>query len=161
MVAEGYNGFHMPFSKFTGEIFDCNCNVQLSTAIQLFNSDSLSQLTTRNWYFQRSTAIAAFNRNSVFQRSTQPRFNFSTLKCDCNFQPRLDFSTLNCSSNFFSFFIQISMHDRKSGIWVAKNSGTSTSSKATFKCGLHFQRPTVPVTAIYYESLLKIINGFY
>ena len=82
MVAEGYNGFQPRFSKFSGEIFDCNCNVQLSTMIQLFNTDSLFQLPLRNCYFQRSTAIPTFNRDSAFQRSTAvPTFNcdaFST-----------------------------------------------------------------------------------
>ena len=103
MVAEGYNGFHVCFSKFAGEIFDCDCNVQLSTAIQLFNSDSLFQLPQCNRYFQHSTAIPTFNRDSVFQRSTViPTFNcnsvfqrstvIATFNCDFNFQVRFAFS---------------------------------------------------------------------
>ena len=60
-VAEEYNGFRVRFSKFTGEIFDCNCNIQLSTVIKLFNSNSLFQLLTCNRYFQRPTTIATFN----------------------------------------------------------------------------------------------------
>ena len=103
MVAEGYNGFHARFSKFAGEIFDCDCNVQLSTAIQLFNSDSLFQLPQRNHYFQHSTAIPTFNRDSVFQCSTAiPTFNhdsvfqrstvIATFNCDSNFQVRFAFS---------------------------------------------------------------------
>ena len=91
-VAEGYNGFHARFSKFTGKIFDCDCNVQLSTAIQLF---VISASTTQSLF-------STLNCGSNFQ----PRFSFSTLKCDSNFQPRFSFSTLKCDSNFqprFSF----------------------------------------------------------
>ena len=103
-VAEGYNGFHARFSKCTGEISDCDCNVQLSTAIQLFNSDSSFWLPTRNHCFQRltistfnrdsgfqhSTAIPTFSRNSVFQRSTAiPTFSHHS-----NFQPRFQLSTM-------------------------------------------------------------------
>ena len=88
-VAKGYNGFHMRFSKFTGEIFDCDCNVQLST----FNHDSLFQLPTRNRYFQRPTTISTFNW----------RFSLSTLNCGSNCQLRLKFSTViaifNCDCN--------------------------------------------------------------
>ena len=115
-VAEGYNGFHVRFLKFTGEIFDCDCNVQLSTAIQLFiisasttqslfsalNCDSVFQRSAaiatfnRDSVFQRSAAIATFNRDSVFQRSAAiPTFNR-----DCNSQPRFNFSTLKCDCNF-------------------------------------------------------------
>ena len=104
-VAEGYNGFHARFSKCTGEISDCDCNIQLSTAIQLFNSDSSFWLPTRNCRFQRlttistfnrdsvfqcSTAIAIFNRDSVFQRSTA----IPTFSHDSNFQLRFQFSTM-------------------------------------------------------------------
>ena len=65
-VAEGYNGFHARFSKCTGEISDCDCNVQLSTAIQLFNSGSSFWLPTRNYSFQRLTAIPTFSHDSMY-----------------------------------------------------------------------------------------------
>ena len=64
-IAEGYNGFHARFSKFTGKIFDCDCNVQLSTAIQFFNA----QLR-----FQLSTAIQFFNAQVRFRLSTTIQF---------------------------------------------------------------------------------------
>ena len=79
-------GFHARFSKFTGKIFDCDCNVQLSTAIQLF---VISASTTQSLF-------STLNCGSNFQ----PRFSFSTLSCDSKFQPRSRFSTLSCDSNF-------------------------------------------------------------
>ena len=82
-VAEEYNGFRACFSKFTGENFDCDCNAQLSTTIQLFNSDL---------FFNFQHAIAIFNVQLRFQLSTAIQF--------CNSQPRFDFSTLNCDCNF-------------------------------------------------------------
>ena len=101
MVVEGYNGFHARFSKFTGEIFGCDCNVQLSTAIQLFNSDSVFQRSTaiatfnRDSVFQRSTAIATFNRDSTFnaQLRLQLPTAIPTFNRDSNFQPRFRLST--------------------------------------------------------------------
>ena len=110
-------GFTCAFWNLQGKFSTaCDCNVQLSTAIQLFiisasTTQSLFSALNRDSVFQRSAAIPTFNRDSVFQRSSaiatfncdcnsQARFNFSTLKCDCNFQPRFDFSTLNCDSNF-------------------------------------------------------------
>ena len=70
-------GLTLPFRKFAGEIFDCDCNIQLSTAIQLFNSDSLFQLPQNNHYFQHSTAIETstapiqfFNAQVQLQLST-------------------------------------------------------------------------------------------
>ena len=36
-VAEGYNGFHARFSKFAGEIFDCNCNSAYSVVLIYFS----------------------------------------------------------------------------------------------------------------------------
>ena len=121
-VAEGYNGFHARFSKFTGKIFGCDCNFQLSTAIQLF---VISASTTQSLFstlncgsnfqpqfsfstlscdsnaqlrFQLSTAIQFFNAQVRLQLSTA--IQFSTLKCDSNFQPRFSFSTLKCDCNF-------------------------------------------------------------
>ena len=91
-VAEGYNGFQPHFSKFAGEIFDCDCNVQLSTAIQLFNTDSLFQLPQRNRYFQRSTAIETFNHDSDF--NAQLRFQLSTTIQSFNAQLRSQLSTV-------------------------------------------------------------------
>ena len=81
-VAEGYNGFHARFSKFTGKIFYCDCNVPLSTAIQLF----VISAPQRNRYFQRSTAVPTFNRDSVFQRSAAipSAFCISTSSCSCD-----------------------------------------------------------------------------
>ena len=100
-VAEGYNGFHARFSKFTAKIFDCDYNIQLSTAIQLF---VISASTTQSLF---STLNCGCNFQPRFSFSTlscdsnfQPRFSFSTLKCDSNFQPRFSFSTLKCECNF-------------------------------------------------------------
>ena len=90
MAAEGYNGIHVRFSKSTGEIFDSDCNVQLSTTIQLFNSDSLFQFPQRNRYFQRSTVIATFNwdSTSALQLSTaiQRSTVIPTFKCGLHSQ---------------------------------------------------------------------------
>ena len=91
-VAEGYNGFQPHFSN-AGEIFDCDCNVQLSTAIQLFNTDSLFQLPQRN---QRSTAIETFNRDSDFQRSTA----IATFNRDSVFQGSTAIPTFKCGLHF-------------------------------------------------------------
>ena len=88
MVANKYNGFWVCFSKFTGHIFDCDCNTQLSIAIQVINSDSLFQLPTCNHHFQLPTMIATFNHNSVFQRLTA----IAALNCNYNSQPRFVFS---------------------------------------------------------------------
>ena len=92
------------------QFFNAQLRFQLSTAIQFFNAQLRFQLSTAIQFFnaqlrfQLSTAIRFFNAQLRLQLSTaiatQPRFNFSTLKCDCNFQPRFDFSTLNCDSNF-------------------------------------------------------------
>ena len=92
-VAEGYNGFHARFSKCTGEISDCDCNVQLSTAIQLFNSDSSFWLPTRNHCFQRLTTISTFNHDSVFQHSTV----IPTFSHDSIFQPTFSHDSMYAS----------------------------------------------------------------
>ena len=120
-VVEGYNGFHARFSKLPRENFNCDYNVQLSTAIQFFNCDSTfqqrfvisasknsiaiftaSSTFNRNSVFQLSTAILTFNRDSTLQHSTaiatfnRDSFHFSTLSCDSNFQPRFGHV---CNSN--------------------------------------------------------------
>ena len=85
-------GFTRAFRNLQGKFFDYDCNVQLSTAIQLF---VISASTTQSLF-------STLNCGSNFQ----PRFSFSTLSCDSNFQPRSRFSTLSCDSNFqprFSF----------------------------------------------------------
>ena len=79
-------GFTRAFRNLQGEFFDCDCNVQLSTAIQLF---VISASTTQSLF-------STLNCGSNFQ----PRFSFSTLSCDSNFQPRFSFSTLKCDCNF-------------------------------------------------------------
>ena len=154
----------MPFSKFTGGNF--RLRLQRSTF-------------KRNSTFQQRFVISASNTQLLF----------STLNCDCSFQPQFSFSTLNSTAiQLFNAQMRLQLStaiptfnrdwtfQRSSAVPTfypnlnaiqkarhmgCQNSGTSTSSKATFKCSLHFQRPTVPVTAIYYEWLLKIINGFY
>ena len=88
MVAEGYTGFHARFLKFTGEVFDCDCNVQLSTAIHYFGFQHAIIVTTISTFnhdsvFQCSTATETFNRNSTFQHSTV----IPTFTRDFNYQP--------------------------------------------------------------------------
>ena len=111
----GYNGFHVRFLKFTGEIFDCDCNTQLSTAIQLFiisasTTQSLFSALNRDSVFQRSAAIPTFNRDSVFQRSAAiPTFNrdsvfqrsaaIPTFNRDSVFQRSTAIATFNCDCN--------------------------------------------------------------
>ena len=93
-VAEGYNGSHARFSKFTGEIFDSDCNVQLqprfnfSTAIRCFSFHNRVDIFNTQLRLKLSTAIV----------------RFSTLNCDSNFQLRFSFSTLNFDSNFHPRF---------------------------------------------------------
>ena len=82
----GIMGFRRAFRNLQGKIFDYDCNVQLSTTIQLF---VISASTTQSLF-------STLNCGSNFQ----PRFSFSTLSCDSNFQPRSRFSTLSCDSNF-------------------------------------------------------------
>ena len=61
VLAEEYNRFQARFSKFSGEIFNCVCIIQLPTAIQLYNNNLLFQLPTRNRCFQRLTTVSTFN----------------------------------------------------------------------------------------------------
>ena len=82
----GIMGFTRAFRNLQGKFFDYDCNVQLSTAIQLF---VISASTTQSLF-------STLNCGSNFQ----PRFSFSTLSCDSNFQPRFSFSTLKCDCNF-------------------------------------------------------------
>jgi len=115
-VAEGYVGFQLRFSKVSGEIFDCDCNVQLSTAIQLFNTDSFFQLPQRvicnaQQRLQLSIAIQLFNAQLQFQLSTmiqffnaQLRFQLSTAIQFFNAQVRLKYSTAIATLNRDSTF---------------------------------------------------------
>ena len=136
MVAEGCNGFHARFSKSTWEIFNSDCNVQLSTAIQLFNSNSLFQLPQPSRYFQRSTAIETFNHDRrIF--NAQLRFKLSTVITTMiqliNAQVRLQLSTAirlfnaQLDSNFqvrFAFSTSGFSCDRDVLLMVNKNYGT-------------------------------------
>ena len=116
MVAEGYNGFHARFSKFTGKIFDLR--LQRSTfnrdstfryfsfhnAIVIFNAQLCAVPTfNRDSVFQRSTAIPTFNRDSVFQRSSAiPTFNHDSVfqLSSVNATFNCDWRTLNHDSTF-------------------------------------------------------------
>ena len=187
-VAEGYNGFHARFSKFTGKIFNCDCDVQLSTAIQLFvisASTTQSLFSTLNcgsnfqprFSFQRSAAIPTFNRDSVFQRSSAiPTFNHDsvfqlssanvTFNCDWNSQPRFNFSTLKCDCNFQPRF------DFQPRFQLSTAIRLSTAIP-TFKRDSTFQHSTAIPSAVCIStsscscdrSILlmvnKIINEFY
>ena len=82
----GIMGFTRSFRNLQGKFFDYDCNVQLSTAIQLF---VISASTTQSLF-------STLNCGSNFQ----PRSRFSTLSCDSNFQPRFSFSTLKWDCNF-------------------------------------------------------------
>ena len=97
----GGRGFHVRFLKFTGVIFDCDCNVQLSTAIQLFiisasTTQSLISALNCDSVFQRSAAIPTFNRDSVFQRSAA----IATFNRDSVFQRSAAIPTFNRDSVF-------------------------------------------------------------
>ena len=96
-VAEEYNGLQARCSKLPRENFNCDYNVQLSTAIQLFNSDSLFLLPKLNCHSQCSTVILTFNRDSTFHRSTM----IATSNRDSTFQVQLQFQ-LSPTSWFFN-----------------------------------------------------------
>ena len=137
-MAVGYNGFHTRLSKVTGEIFDCDYNVQLSTAIRYFGFQQQSPFSPSNYDF-----------------NFQPRFSFSTLNCDCNFQPRFQLSTtirlFNAQLRFqLSTAIQVFNAQLRLQLPTAIPIFNRDSN-----LGLHFQRPTVAVTAV--DWLLKIL----
>ena len=131
MVAEGYNGFHARFSKFVGEIFDCNCNVQLSTAIQLFNSDSLFQLPQPSRYFQNWVAVESWNCSWMLES----QLSVEKLNCGWKLESQLSVETLNCNSNFQLRF-QLS-----TAIPTFSRDSTFQRSRAiaTFNCNSNFQ----------------------
>ena len=65
-VAEGYNEFHACFSKFAGEIFDCDCNVQ-SQVFRLTLHITLPLFYTVLW-----TPIKRATPDTCTMRSIQP-----------------------------------------------------------------------------------------
>ena len=144
-VAEGYNEFHMRFSEFTEEIFDCDCNVQLSTMIRYFS------FQTRNRYFQRPTTFLTFNW----------RFSLSTLNGDSNCQLWLKFSTViaifNCDCN-------VQLRSQRSTAIAIFNCNYNVQLRlqrltavSTFNCDYNF-KPQLQL-AIQLSTVIQLFNG--